>query len=84
MKANIVVMSIVAAGLALSATACSGGESGGESAVVSGTRDSGSVRALTDLATGSVHVDYDPLTSPADARKKADLIVTGTLTKVEE
>ncbi|MEU8117816.1 hypothetical protein AB0C21_03805 [Spirillospora sp. NPDC049024] len=84
MKTNIVVMSVAAIGLALTATACSGGESDAGSAAAGSAGDSGSVRTLTGLAAQNRDVDYDPLTSPADARKKADLIVTGTLTKVED
>ncbi|MFD0687801.1 hypothetical protein [Actinomadura fibrosa] len=84
MKTNIVVMSAAAIGLALTASACSGGDSGGRPAAASGKGDSGSVRALAELAGQNVHVDYTPLTSPADARKKADLIVEGTLAKVED
>ncbi|MFI0445429.1 hypothetical protein [Actinomadura sp. 6N118] len=83
MKTNIVVMSAAALALAFTATACSGADSGGRTTAVSGTSDSGSVRELTELAGQNVHTDYDPLTSPADAKKKADLIVEGTLTKVE-
>ncbi|MFG2004749.1 hypothetical protein ACGFNU_36910 [Spirillospora sp. NPDC048911] len=81
MKTNIVVMSAAALALAFTATACGGADSA--TTAVSGTSDASSVRELTDLAGQNVHVDYDPLTSPADARKKADLIVEGTLTKVE-
>ncbi|KAB2343686.1 hypothetical protein [Actinomadura rudentiformis] len=89
MKTNIVVMSAAALALAFTATACSGTDSGGRTAAVSGASDSGSVttgsvRELTELAGQNVQVDYTPLTSPADARKKADLIVEGTLTKVED
>ncbi|MFG2004118.1 hypothetical protein ACGFNU_33660 [Spirillospora sp. NPDC048911] len=80
---KIVVMSAAALALAFTATACSGADSGGRVTAVSGTSTAGSVRELTELAGQNVHVDYDALTSPADARKKADLIVEGTLAKVE-
>lgn len=44
----------------------------------------GSVRALVNEAGQHWHVEFTPLASPADAVRRADLIVTGTLVDVTE
>jgi hypothetical protein len=44
----------------------------------------GSVTGMVDAAGRYLHIDYDPLRSPADAVRQADLIVTGSLVGVAD
>jgi hypothetical protein len=66
---------LVPLALALVAAGCAGSPD-------SSSADSGSVQGLVATAGRNLHVDYDPLGSPADAVRKADLIATGTLVGV--
>jgi hypothetical protein len=81
---------IAYAGVAVAATALAGALALSAAAHVTtgapapDAGDTGSVSRLTDAAGRYVHVDYDPLASPAEAVKQADLIVTGTLVGVTD
>lgn len=63
---------------ALAALAVAGCASTTDSAAPSGSAADFAAQVARDM-----HVDYDPLRSPADAVAQADLIVRGTLVRVE-
>jgi hypothetical protein len=67
--------------LALVTAGCAGSTATGADPVA---RDRGSAAGMVAAAGRDLHVDFDPLTSPADAVRKADLIVTGTVVDVVE
>lgn len=80
MRKTIVSTALAAAvALAVSLVAWSAVTAGGTA-----SNANGSVQQFTSLAAAGVEVDYTPLTSPADAVRKADLIVQGTLVKVAD
>jgi hypothetical protein len=67
--------------LALVTTGCAGSTTTGQD---SAARDRSSAAGMTAAAGRNLHVDFEPLTSPADAVRKADLIVTGEVVDVVE
>jgi hypothetical protein len=69
---------VAAAALALFAAGCGAGAANNTAA---GT---GSAKGFAELAGANIHSDYEPLASPADAVRQADLIVRGTLVQVSD
>jgi hypothetical protein len=84
MRTNTAIKTFMAAAvLAILASGCAGGTSstsGNQAAPAEA--QTGSVADFVSLASKDVHVDYTPLTSPADAVRRSDLIVKGTLVEV--
>ncbi|MFD0900785.1 hypothetical protein [Actinomadura sediminis] len=66
---------LAATALAVTAAGCS---------AATADANGGSARGLAGAAGQGRHVDYTPLSSPADAVGKADLIVSGTLVDVTD
>ncbi|WP_216209959.1 hypothetical protein [Amycolatopsis aidingensis] len=71
-------ISLAVAAFALTAAACSGADQR------AGSDDAGSVREFTEAAGKGLSLDYDPLASPRDAVRTADLVVSGTLAEVTD
>lgn len=65
---------------ALTATGCASSTADGKTTA----REQGSAAGLVAAAGQYTHVDFDPLASPAEAVRKADLIVTGTVVDIVE
>jgi hypothetical protein len=68
--------------LALTATGCAG--AAGSTTAGESPAHQGSAADLAAAARQYTHVDFDPLASPAEAVRMADLIVTGTVVDIVE
>jgi hypothetical protein len=80
---RLISAALAAGAIALAAGGCAG-NTGSSGEAGAPARHEGSAAALTSAAGRYMHVDYEPLASPADAVRMADLIVTGTVADIVE